>query len=425
MRTLAYGTVLVMLALTGFAGESLPLVAAGRSRFVIYRDPAGPPSVTLAAQELQRVIEVATGVRLPLSDAPAVPMISLGGNPAAEAVGVRAEGLPHDAFRMVTREGNLYLLGRDFPGDQFPERGWTSRGTYNDVGRAVAARHPDKALAGYVYYNYMYPPAEPIPMQPNVWLVLAPLNYYGYGLLKPVYRDEFPQLIEGWLKVTPNFVYHNYSNWLRSFNGAPLPAARELLKFEVPVSARLGVKGYEMLGLGAWGVGAPTNYIYVKQLWDPGTDVDQTYAEWLQLAYGPASGPMREMLDLIETRFAATKSAESPVYNGQMYEMNYAKVELIYLPIFPQMEALYVDALRRTRSAKQKRRLELFGENLVQLHWGMTRAGMTWPEAETSIFHRSDADYEQFLKDREFAWWLYRDHGRRYTKPIWRGEWSD
>lgn len=618
MRAPAGCALLVVLALRSLAAEPLELVAEGRSRYVIHRDPAGPPSVRLAAQELQRVIQVATGVLLPLSDAPAVPMISVGSNPAADAAGIRAEDLPHDAFRMVIRDGSLYLLGRDFPGDQFPERGWTSRGTYhavcdfmerfvgvrwlmpgdvgeeipardalqvpalaetqvprlpirylvdvqdrrppgdrgpneaklwlmrqkmpstsdgrridhshfwnlilpqeqweahpewlakdekgqprtqyskrpagvkfctsspelvrafaegvcrfietrpnwrfipispsdggdfcacptcrvrvtqdphgrdsyssvllrfyNDVARLIAPRYPDKALAGYVYYNYMYPPQEAVAMEPNVWLVLAPLNYYGYGLLKPVYRDEFPRLIEGWLKVTPNVVYHNYSNWMRSFNGAPLPAARDILKFEVPTAARLGAKGFEMVGLGAWGVGAPANYLYVKQFWDADMDVDQTYAEWLQVAYGPAAEPMRTLLDLIEARFAAYKSAESPVYNGQMYEMNYAKVEQIYLPVFPRMETFYREALAKAVTQKQKRRVELFGENLVQLHWGMTRAGMTWPGADSSIFRRGDAEYEQFLKDREFAWWLYRDHGKRYTKPIWKGEWSD
>lgn len=598
------------------AAWPLTLVADGKSAFVIYCEAASPPSVKLAAAELQRCVETATGVKLPLVEQPAVPMIYVGANDSAQPCPLAA-GLETDAFRLAVRGGNLFLVGKDFPGDNFTRRGWTSRGTlnavceflevfvgvrwlmpgeageeiprrerlevpddldlvqqprfpmrylvdiqdrrppadkgpnyakewllrhkmpstsdgrrmdhshfwsimvpqeqwsahpqwlakapdgtphnydkhpagvkfctsnpelvqafaagvikfiathenwqyipispsdggdfcecpecsellekdpngnvsygavilkfYNDVAKIVGQQYPDRGLAGYVYYNYMYPPASPPQLEPNVWLVQAPLNYYGYGLLKPVYHEEFPKVVAGWTKITPHFVYHNYSNWMRSFNGAPLPAARDILKLEIPTAARAGAQGFEMLGLGAWGVGAPTNYLYAKQLWDPNIDVDKVYEEWLRLAYGPAYGPMRQLLDLVEQRFAAYKSTESPVYRGEMYEMNYAKVEQIYLPIFPELERLYLEAVSKAATVKQKQRLAYFGDNLIQLHWGMTRAGMTWPEADKSIFYRTDAQYEQFMKDNEFSWWLYRDHGKRFTGPLWKGEWS-
>ncbi len=611
------GIGLAIVALTAVAAaQPLTLIAGGRSDFVIYREAAAPPSVKLAAQELQRCLKASTGVELPIVEQPAEPMIVVGANDSTTPCPL-AEGLDNDSFCLAVRGKSLFIVGRDFPGDNYVERGWTSRGTlhgacefleqfvgvrwlmpgdvgeeiphhdritvpgdldmvgrprfpvrylvdvqdrrppgdqgpnvakewlirqklpstsdgrrmdhshfwiimvpqeqwtahpewlaqdeagkprdytkhpagvkfctsnpelirafadgvikfieahpnwryipispsdggdfcqcpecqklvtqdpygrpsysrvllkfYNDVARLVGQKYPDKGLPGYVYYNYMYPPADAPKMEPNVWLVQAPLNYYGYGLLKPVYRDEFPQVVAGWTQITPNFVYHNYSNWMRSFNGAPLPAARDILRLEIPTVAKSGAQGCEMLGLGAWGIGGPANYLIAKQLWDPRVDVDRTYEEWLRLAYGPAYAPMRQMLDLIEQRFVAYKSAESPVYKGEMYEMNYAKVEQIYLPIFPEMERLYLAASAQARTDKQKRRLELFGDNLIQLHWGMTRAGMTWPGADKSVFYRTDEQYAQFLKDTEFAWWLYRDPGKRYTGPIWKGEWS-
>lgn len=616
MRTLCGSIGLILLVATAASAEPLTLVARGRSAFVIYRDPASPPSVSLAAQELQRVIKLSTGVELPIRDEPASPMICLGDNAASRQAKLSAGGLRDDGFLIVTRGGNVYILGRENPGDQPTWRGYLTRGTllgsydflervvgarwlmpsevgeeipvrerltaptlnlrqepalqirylvdvqegpppsakvpdyprewalrnklqttregrrldhghawdqyipkeewlahpewlakdaagnprsyvkhpagvkyctsnpeliqrfaagvirwlddhptfkgaaispsdggdfcecpeclklvtedpygrpsysrvilkfYNDVARIVARKHPDRPLAGYVYYNYMYPPADAPQMEPNVWLVQAPLNYYGYGLLKPVYREEFPRVVEGWLKITPNFIYHNYSNWMRSFNGAPLPAARDILKLEVPTAARAGARGVEMLGLGAWGIGGPTNYIYARQLWDPTIDVDKTYEAWLRLAYGPAYAPMRKMLDQIEQRFVAYKSAESPVYRGEMYEMNYAKAEQVYLPIFPEMERLYLEAVDKARTDKQRRRLAMFGDNLIMLHWGMTRAGMTWPGAEKSVFYRTDEQYAQFLADTEWAFWVYRNSGKRYVAPIWKGEWS-
>lgn len=606
----------LMLWVGAVTAQPLTLVAEGRSAFSIYCAPEAPPSAQWAAGEVQRVLKAATGVELPRVATPTRPMICVGNNPSAVAAGLTTDDLPHDSFWIVSREGNLYLLGRDFPGDSIPQRGWTSRGTlnavcdflerlvgvrwlmpgevgeeipsrreiilppleekhvpllpirylvdiqerrppadgspnlgkewllrhkllwtgdgrrldhghawedyvkqeqwaanpqwlskdetgqprdyskhprsvkfcthnpelieaftegllrtiaarpparcfsispsdggdfcqcpecrqlvtadpwgkpsytrvilkfYNDIARRVGAKYPDLRLAGYVYYNYMYPPAEPVKMEPNVWLVQAPLNYYGYGLLKPVYREEFPQVIAGWLKTTPNFVYHNYSNWMRSFNGAPLPAARDILKLEVPTIYRQGGRGVDMLGLGAWGIGGPTNYIYAKQMWQPEVDVDQIYEEWLRLAYGAAYEPMRRLLDLVEQRFVDYKSAEDPTYRGHMYEMNYEKTEQIYLPIFPEMERLYREAWACELTAKQRRRLELFGDNLVQLHWGMRQAGMPLPEPEKSLFYRTAEQFARFLAETEFALHIYRNHGKRYTGPIWKGEWS-
>lgn len=64
----------------------------------------------------------------------------------------------------------------------------------------------------------------------------------------------------------------------------------------------------------------------------------------------------------------------------------------------------------------------MFGDNLVMLHYNMRKADML-EEAEKSIFYRTDEQYGQFLKDTKFSLSLYRDHGKRFTGPIWKGEW--
>ncbi|MBM4050461.1 MAG: DUF4838 domain-containing protein, partial [Planctomycetes bacterium] len=119
----------------------------------------------------------------------------------------------------------------------------------NDVARIVGKKHPDRMLACYVYYNYMYPPDKPVAIEPNLYLVWAPLNYYGWGLQKPVYREEFPSIVKGWTALTRNFFYHNYSTWMRSFNGAPLPPGFDILKLELPTLRKHGVQAAEMVGI--------------------------------------------------------------------------------------------------------------------------------------------------------------------------------
>jgi hypothetical protein len=580
---------------------------------VIYRDDGAPEAVKLAAQELQRAIKASTGVEFSVQGSPAKPMICLGDNAASRQCKLTSEGMPLDAFRVVTRDGSLYILGNDtvtpmrggvsrgtlfgaydflerqvgvrwlLPGevgeeiprharlsipeldyrdqpdfpyrhlsdiqDRRPGQGkipntprewvlrqkllWSGEGRrldhghawdeylkpadweahpewlamdgdgrrrsfaarpagvkycttnpqlveafaqgvitwldahatfpsaslspadggdfcecpecrkrvttdrngrpsyvnailqfYNDVARIVARKHPNRPLAGYVYYNYMYPPAEPTRMEPNVWLVLAPLNYYGFGLYKPVYRAEFTGVIEDWLKVSPRFIYHNYSNWMRSFNGAPLPVAREILKLELPAIKRAGGQGAEMVGVGAWGYGAPTNYIYAKQLWHAEADVETLFEEWLRLAYGPGWQAMRGIYELTEAGMKARKEVEDPRYRGEMYEVNYAVIEKVYLPIFPQIERLYREALAQAATDKQRARLALFGDNLVQLHYNMRAAGMEVPDREASAFYRNEDQYQRFIADTEASIALYGDHGKRFIGPIWKGEWS-
>ncbi|MBM3501154.1 MAG: DUF4838 domain-containing protein, partial [Armatimonadetes bacterium] len=296
-------------------------------------------------------------------------------------------------------------------------------GFYNEVARLVAQTHPDRPLAGYVYYNYLYPPAEPVAMEPNVTLVWAPLNYYGWGLQKPAYRDEFDRVTGQWAAVTPNLVYHNYSTWMRSFNGAPVPPGLDILKLELPTLRRHGIRGVEMVGLGAWGYGGPTNYILAKQMWDAEVDVDALLHEWLQRAYGPGWESMDRLYRLLEARMKARKEQETIIYRGVQYEVNYDVIADVHRPIFPEMERLYLEALSRAETPKQRQRLEMLGENLVMLHYNMRQAGML-EEPERSILYRSEEAYSRLLADTEFSLALYRDHGRRFTGPIWKGEWN-
>ena len=278
-------------------------------------------------------------------------------------------------------------------------------------------------LGGYVYYNYMYPPSEPIKMEPNVWLFLAPLNYYGWGLAKPLYREEIGKLIPAWKAVTPNLGYTNWSIWFRSLNGTPLPPGLPLLKLELPTLHKNGVRGVRMVGIGAWGYGGCENYIFAKLLWDVESDVDALYLEWMQKAYGPAWKTMDRFVMMIEKRVLARKHAEHPRYSGDNYEINYDFVEQVYKPIFPEMERLYLEALSKTKTAKQRRRLEMLDDNLVMLHYNLRKANML-DEPEKSVFFKTDELYIKFLDDTVYALSLYRDHGHRDVPLLFQGSFS-
>ena len=623
VRLILFGLAAIMLcpprpatagALSLVKGKWLGAFGQPSSGYVIFAETNAPATVRLAADEVQRAVAVSTGVKLPIVHAPpAAPMVCMGDNAAARAAGLSTAGLPDDGFRIVTRGGNLYILGKDTP-DGFPQKGWESRGTlfgayeflervvgvrwvmpgelgeeipararltvpdlsveqapafpireihdiqnqirspdprdtrgdllvdrwllrqkcanvsdafkssrqkilhhhawdmyikpedmaahpeftavdgskgkfcttnpqlvalfaqrviewldqhpqfrsapispedggefcrcprcqalcrtkdwhgqssitplilkfYNDVARLVAQKHPDRILAGYVYYNYMYPPDQPMKMEPNVFLVLAPLNYYGWGLAKPAYAAELPKLIAAWTAVTPNFGYFNWSVWFRSLNGTPLPPALPILKLELPTLHRCGVKMAGMVGTGAWGYGGPSNYILAKLLWNAEADVDGLYREWLQVAYGPAAPTMERFYGMILERILERKRLEPLPYSGDNYEVNYDFVEKVYKPIFPELERLYLEALSKAATAKQRGRLEMMGDNLVMLHFNMRKAKML-QAPEQSHFYRTDAQYAEFLTKTEYWLSLYRDHGHRDTPLLFHGSFS-
>ena len=585
------------------AGADLPLVKDGKSDYAIYHDADAPPSVKQAAEDIQRVIRVSTGVGIPIENEPASPMICVGDNDSVRKSGFSVESLPDDSFLITTQGQDLYIVGKDTPGR--PQwLGWASRGTlygacdflervvgvrwlmpgewgedvpkhaelivpemsvkespdfalraleyvqerrpreakdpaevklwllrnkvqlqsegrklaqghswndygmteymnahpeclavtgdktkfctsndeavnffaegvikwfdkypnmrtasispadgggfcqcpkcqalvtkdphgkpsytlvildfYNKVARIVAQKHPDRLLGGLVYYNYMYPPEKPVKMEPSLYLALAPLNYYGWGLAKPVYREEFDRVLAGWTALTPNFEYHNYSTWMREFCGAPVPAGLEILKIEVPGAKRHHVWGIDMVGQGAWGYGGVGNYILAKQMWKADVNVDELYKEWLRRAYGPGWQAMDELYRMLDARMMEWKRKERIEYYGAQYEVNYALIEHVHLPIFAEMEKLYLEAMSKAETEAQRKRLEMFGDNLIMLHYNMRKAGML-KEPEKSSFHRTDEAYKRFLDDTTLSLAFYREHDKRFIYPIWKGEWS-
>jgi hypothetical protein len=295
---------------------------------------------------------------------------------------------------------------------------------YNDVARTVAARCPGRNVAGYVYSNYTYPPADPGPVAPNLFLWIAPLNYYGWGLVKPPYAAEFDRLVGSWRKVTPNLCYINWSQYLRAYHGTPIPPCDAILSLEIPTLHRHRVFGVTMVGLGAWGYGGCTNYLLARQLWDPNIDVAATRREWVSLAYGPAAPTMEEFYATIEKRIVARKLKEPVAYSGDQYEINKSVIEEVYRPIFPSLERMYMDAVSKVATPKQRARLQMLGDNLVMLHYSMRRAGLL-PKGEPSEFRRTNEEYASFLAEKEFSLALYRNHGRRDLPPIYDGQHDD
>jgi hypothetical protein len=121
----------------GFPAQAqLTIARDDKSPFTIIIPADAPKSVQEAARELQKDIELATGAKLSLQkdDAPvSTPVLSIGSTRQAKATGISSERMPDESFRIVTKEGNLYILGPDTPDGGWTKEGGLSNGTANGV----------------------------------------------------------------------------------------------------------------------------------------------------------------------------------------------------------------------------------------------------------------------------------------------------
>lgn len=116
--------------------EQITLVQNGKSTFTIVIPANAPTSVQNAAQEMQTSVELATGVKLPLleDDAPvSTSVVSLGNTQQAKTAGFGSETMADESFRIVTRSGNLYILGPDTPNGGWTKNNGVSNGTAHGV----------------------------------------------------------------------------------------------------------------------------------------------------------------------------------------------------------------------------------------------------------------------------------------------------
>lgn len=139
------GQVCLVLAGAGAASaSSVQLVRDQGSEFVIYHDEAAPSSVAMAASELRAYLHEVSGAEVVIVHEPRSPMICLGDNAASRAAGLSAENIPMEGFRIVTKAGNIYILGPDtVEGDRTPNGGvstGTRNGTYAFIERFLGVR---------------------------------------------------------------------------------------------------------------------------------------------------------------------------------------------------------------------------------------------------------------------------------------------
>ncbi|MCC6581037.1 MAG: DUF4838 domain-containing protein [Phycisphaeraceae bacterium] len=265
---------------------------------------------------------------------------------------------------------------------------------YNAVARIVGQKHPHRLIGGLAYQDYLYPPTDAVKVEPNVYICIAVNTGYGFKFYKPQTASRLRGIISGWSRIAPNLGWMDYSTWMRNCAGAPLPPGLDILQDTFAAFGK-SLKLLDVWGQDAFGYGGAHNYVVVKMMWNPEADPQALYKEFIDLAYGPAAPSLDAIYQLVEERLR-------PYIISKPYpdhEVWYDTAQQVYAPIHAKIEELYFQARSQARTDAQRRRVDMFGDNLVMLNWNLRQAGLI-PANPASPLHRTDPDYARFLAEK-------------------------
>ena len=216
------------IAVASTAALALDIVKDGKSDFVIYHAKTAPGSVIEGAKDLQTYCEKVTGVKLPIVNAPAPKMISLGANTAA---GVTAEGIPLEGYRVFVKNGSVFVIGEDTPNGQRCYGGGVSNGTRNGVYALLEECFGIRWVMPGPYGDYYV--AKPTVTVPDGGFASAP----GFLNRRLPYIQEFTDVSKqwgkrqklgwslylnhshNWAQVCPADMYETHPEWFAMHGG--------------------------------------------------------------------------------------------------------------------------------------------------------------------------------------------------------------
>lgn len=157
----------------------------------------------------------------------------------------------------------------------------------NQVARAVRTEFPDGRVSLFAYNEHALVPS--IPLEPNVYVQVIPYAFQRTGMTPD-------QLLDAWSQKVPRMGIYDYwsiPDW-----------SHDLPTFD-PLDFGPGrMRGWHQRGVDSFlcestfssGAMGPAWYLGSRVSWDPATDVDALFAEFLRDAFGPAEKPMERML---------------------------------------------------------------------------------------------------------------------------------
>lgn len=230
--------------------QSYTLIHDKYSDYCIRYEILSPASVRQAARDLQYYLRLASDVQLKIvfkEEKACHAYIHLGASDVAASMGITAQVLVDESFRLVTQEGNLFIVGKDSADGAHTSHGGTSTGTRNGV---------STFLEDYVGVRWLMPGevGEDVPKQREV--VIPELDRYevpGFENRRIAYIQNDNPLVQQWLQrqkqgyslqlnhyhnfqqIIPAKQYDEHPDWFPEMDGErPRPTERYKLETTSP-----------------------------------------------------------------------------------------------------------------------------------------------------------------------------------------------
>jgi len=171
---------------------------------------------------------------------------------------------------------------------------------FNQLLKGIEDEFPDKKLCFYAYHSYMRPPVKvkPDPRIVPALAVIALCRVHGPSNPACPEKSYYVWLAEAWKQVLPEVYDRGY--WFNLADpGFPFLMIHRL-RDEIPLGARLGLKGWRVETMNHWASETPSLYIAAKLMWNARADVDALMADFSEKFFGPAAQPMGEYLSLMD-----------------------------------------------------------------------------------------------------------------------------
>jgi len=252
-------SIIFVLIVASQASAQLVIANNGKSTFsIIIPDKASPAcstSLVNAANEMRLTVEMATKARLSIvrDDAKvASPFISLGATQQAKNAGITTTGVVEEGFRIITKNGNLYIMGPDTPDGEWTKEGGVSNGTANGVytfledylnvrwlmpgnlGRDV----PVKSTFTIGNIDRIEKPGlvnRRMPYLVSSYFAGTPANYKPIQQWQDVQKLGFSLNLNhrhNWIKTVPPELYKDHPDWFAMINGKRIPPRGNGYKLE-------------------------------------------------------------------------------------------------------------------------------------------------------------------------------------------------
>jgi hypothetical protein len=222
---------------------------------------------------------------------------------------------------------------------------------FNQLLEGIEHEFPDRKLCFYAYHSYMRPPVKVKP-DPRIVPALAVIALCRvHGPSNPVCPEKsyWVWLAQEWKKVLPEVYDRGY--WFNLADpGFPFLMIHRLRE-EIPLGARLGLKGWRVETMNHWASETPSLYLAAKLMWNTRADVDSLLADFSEKFFGPAAPPMAEYITLMDH---ALRDAD--FHTGSSWNMP----QFYPAPLRAKAAALLRDAAAKAGNGIHRERVKLY-----------------------------------------------------------------